>query len=311
MTNFASPKKQATDYVGRFAPSPSGPLHFGSLVAALASYLDAKHHSGLWLVRMEDLDPPREVPKAADTILKQLEQHGLHWDQSVLYQNQRHKAYQEVLEQLHCQQLCFPCDCSRQRLVSLNGNYDGHCLISPPEKRSLVAYRIRTTLEPYYGMVKINDLFQGKQHWNLPNSGGDFIIKRKDQLFAYQLACAVDDIHQQISHVIRGSDLLDSTPRQIHIMRNLGHSQPNYGHIPVAINSDGKKLSKQNLAQTIDDTIAVNNLQQALAWLNHFPPTDLLNASVTELLNWAIENWRRDNIQPILSILAPQNHQQT
>jgi glutamyl-Q tRNA(Asp) synthetase len=310
MINSHRSNKKHNNYTGRFAPSPTGPLHFGSLVAAVASYLDAKYHRGEWLIRIEDLDPPREAAGAVDTILKQLEGHGLHWDSEILYQSQRGNAYQDSIEQLSNQQLCYPCNCNRKRIASLSGHYDGHCLITPPQANTLTAIRLRTNLSPDHGLVEFNDIFQGPQKWNLPNSDGDFIIKRKDQLFAYQLACTVDDIHQQITHVIRGSDLLDSTPRQIHIMRTLGHLPPNYGHIPVAISPNGIKLSKQNLATAIDNDNAVNNLLQAQAWLNIPTPKELQEASVEEVLRWGCQNWRRENISPTMSILAPETHQQ-
>lgn len=289
---------QTSPYIGRFAPSPTGPLHFGSLVAALASYLDARHHGGQWLVRIEDIDPPREEPGAADTILRQLDNHGLHWDGAVLYQSHRNDAYFTALQGLKQAGLAYPCDCSRQRIRTMGGIYAGHCrdrAIPPAED---YAIRVRTHNSP----IDFQDLFQGSQQWRLNVTAGDFIIQRRDQLYAYQLACAVDDMHQGITHVIRGSDLLDSTPRQIHLMQLQGATAPLYGHIPVVIDTGGQKLSKQNHAPAIDTKQAVRNLSKALAWLKHPAPTEMANEDVQTLLQWAATYWDRTRIPPVLHL---------
>ncbi len=198
-------------YVGRFAPSPTGELHQGSLLTAVASYLDARQAQGHWLVRMEDLDPPREQAGAADAILRSLEAHGLHWDQSVIYQSQRQAAYQERLLSLQGQQLCYPCSCNRQRLKTLKA-YDRHCLTHTPAGDAANAVRVRVETA---AAIRFDDVFQGRQSQRLEQEVGDFVIRRKDQLFAYQLAVVADDIDQGITHVIRGIDLMESTARQI------------------------------------------------------------------------------------------------
>lgn len=303
----------AGHYIGRFAPTPSGPLHFGSLLAALASYLDARQQQGQWLVRMEDLDPPREQPGAADTILRQLEAHGLRWDSEVLYQSSRLDAYQAVLDELQHHQLAYPCDCTRQQIKAMGALYNGHCRRQPPTADSAVAYRIDTSHADHQTLntVRFDDLFQGSQQWQMQQQCGDFIIKRRDGLFAYQLACAIDDDYQQITHVVRGSDLLDSTPRQyflIALWRQLQNNttpMPSYGHIPVAINPNGQKLSKQNLAPAIDSASASDNLLLALTQLNQPPPTELQGADTQTILDWACAHWQRERIPGTLTIDAP------
>ena len=209
-------------YIGRFAPSPTGPLHLGSLFTALASYLDARANHGRWLVRMEDIDPPREIPGAADTILRQLENHGLHWDDSVLYQSQRLRAYQQAVADLVDKQLVYYCQCTRARLRSLNGIYDGHCRsqkLLTADSNATKSSAIRILVPDL--TITWADLIQGPCSENLAKSCGDFIVVRRDGLFAYQLAVSVDDGYQGITHIIRGDDLLDSTPRQIYLLGQL------------------------------------------------------------------------------------------
>lgn len=292
-------------YIGRFAPSPSGPLHFGSLVAAVASYLDARHCSGQWLVRMDDIDPPREAPGAADAILRQLEAHSLLWDGEVFYQGQRNSAYQQALDYLHEQCLTYPCDCSRQSIRAMGGLYNGHCRYRQMPPKGSFALRLHVK-KPVY--VTFDDLVQGRRQYPFKANGNDdFIVHRRDGLFAYQLACAVDDLHQGITHIIRGSDLLDSTPRQIYLMQLLQPSAqiPQYGHIPVAVGADGQKLSKQNLAAAIDPAQAAKNIHTALCWLQHTPPGELRGAAAEELLAWGVKHWRRDQIPRAMKIAAP------
>ncbi|UTW45137.1 tRNA glutamyl-Q(34) synthetase GluQRS [bacterium SCSIO 12696] len=271
-------------YIGRFAPTPSGPLHFGSLVAALASYLDAKRHNGHWLVRIDDIDPPREVPGAADTILRQLEAHGLYWDSGVLYQSTRNEAYQAALEQLNT----YPCDCSRQAIRVMGGLYNGHCRQRqlPPPNDYALRVKITKPME-----VAFNDSIQGHQNWPVKTNGNDdFIVWRRDGLVSYQLACAVDDLYQGITHVVRGRDLLDSTPKQIYLMHQLseGKAVPSYGHIELVMGNDGQKLSKQNLSPAIEKEEAAENLSQALCHLKLQPPEGLASAPVEELIQWGI-----------------------
>lgn len=281
--NLSPPKNI---YRGRFAPSPSGPLHFGSLVSALASYFDAKTNQGVWLVRMEDIDPPREMPGAADTILHQLEQHGLHWDETVLYQSQRSNAYLAVLKDLKHANLTYPCQCSRQQLKERQGIHNYHCELLDPSAPSALRLSTQESCQ-----ITFNDIFQGNQQQNIMSEVGDMVLYRKDNLFAYQLAVVIDDAFQQITHVIRGCDLLSSTPRQIYLQQQLKLAAPQYGHIPMAVNQDGHKLSKQNYAKAIDNNTAMDNLAIAMRWLGLPLPTNQPYTNCDELLTWGISHW--------------------
>ena len=289
-------KLDNTRYRGRFAPSPSGPLHFGSLVSALASYLDAKANHGQWLVRIEDLDPPREQPGAASLILQTLEDHGLQWDEQVLYQSARHQSYQETLEWLIAQNLAYPCGCSRQELAAMGGIYDGRCRHRQVDLAKPYAIRLKLydiPHRPQTEWVTFEDLIQGQQTQNLRTQAGDQILKRRDGFYAYQLAVVVDDIHQQITHIIRGSDLLEVTARQLFLFNLLDAPTPAFGHVPLALQSNGQKLSKQNHAKAIDSAQASRNLWHGLGFLGQNPPVDLARASTSELLSWAQTHWRR------------------
>lgn len=278
-------------YIGRFAPSPTGPLHFGSLLAATASYLDAKSHQGKWLVRMEDVDKQREVAGAAAHILKTIEAFGFEWDDTVLYQSQRDEAYQAALETLKLAELAYPCGCSRKEIAetahfgSDGPIYPGVCRDGLPKGKQARAWRIKTETHN----VNFADRIQGQQLFNLAEMSGDFIIKRADGLFAYQLAVVVDDAMQGITHIVRGADLLDSTPRQIHLQQQLGFPQPSYAHIPVAVNQHGEKLSKQTHAQAIAPTQKITLLKQAFTFLGLTPPSEAINLG--ELWQFAIANW--------------------
>ena len=274
-------------YIGRFAPSPTGPLHFGSLLAGLASYLDAKSQDGIWLMRMEDLDPPREPPGTADFILNQLLELGLEWDGPVLYQSTRLDEYQRVMDQLQERELCFFCDCTRPRIRSLGSVYDGHCQERGLKSSSETAVRLKVD----NSAISFTDAVQGIYSQNLINEVGDFVIQRKDGLFAYQLAVVVDDAYQGITHIVRGYDLLDSTPRQIHIQRLMGYSTPNYAHIPIIVNEQGQKLSKQHFAESIDTANAAAQIFSALQFLNQNPPQTLKRDSCKSILEWAISSW--------------------
>lgn len=284
-------------YRGRFAPSPSGPLHFGSLITAVASYLDARNNKGLWFVRMEDIDPPREEPGAQQKILQSLEAHGLLWDGDVFYQSSRLQDYESILEKL--EDYTYPCHCSRTRLSELQGIYDGFCLNHQSSELPF-STRIRTDIlkkDQLKAAEEFIDIFQGPQYQPLQSTCGDFILKRKDGLAAYQLAVVVDDIEQQITHVIRGYDLLDSTVRQRYLFKLLSAPSPHYGHIPVATNAEGQKLSKQHKAQPLDDSTAFSNLCEALSFLKHPAPEGIVNTkSIDTLLHWAIKNWERKRI---------------
>lgn len=242
-------------YVGRFAPSPTGPLHFGSLVAAVASWLDARAQGGRWLVRIEDLDKPREQPGAATDILRTLERSGLYWDGTPLFQSRNLHSYAAALERLQAQ--CYGCACTRKEIADSSLGlasdgaqiYPGTCRHGIPAGRAARAMRIRVPEKD----VVFEDRVQGTQRQNLAREVGDFILRRADGAFSYQLAVVVDDAEQGVTDVVRGADLLDSTARQIHLQRLFGYPQPRYLHVPVAVNSAGEKLSKQTGAQPISD----------------------------------------------------------
>jgi len=290
------------NYIGRFAPSPTGPLHMGSLVAALASFLDAKQHRGQWHVRIEDLDPPREQRGAASSIINSLECHHLFWDGPIFYQSRRHCYYEQALTKLHAN--LYACRCTRQRLQTLNGIYDGHCrhhceITMTAPATTPAATRINTTCLPLPLQAlaeSYRDIFYGQQHQPLADTG-DFIVRRKDQLFAYQLAVVVDDIAQGITHIIRGADLLDSTARQRYLYLLLDGPLPQIGHVPLVMNAQGQKLSKQNHAQPLDNHHASHNLCQALAFLKHpVPETIAATQHCESILQWAIAHWDRKAI---------------
>ena len=273
-----------TGYTGRFAPTPSGPLHFGSLVAALASYLDAKAHNGLWLMRIEDIDPPREKPGAAYCILKTLEAFELHWDGEVLYQSQQSRRYQRQIDQLVALGLAYPCQCSRKQLKD-HTVYPNNCRKLPPPPNTECAIRLKTA-----GDFSIEDRIQGHCYWQM-DQVGDFIIQRRDKLFAYQLAVVLDDDKQGINQVVRGYDILESTPRQLQLMAHLGLTPPTYAHIPVIVQPNGQKLSKQNLAPAIESRQKHSLLLKALAALKIFPDTEIQACRYSDILHWAAIQW--------------------
>jgi len=293
--------KPAPSVTGRFAPSPTGPLHYGSLLAALASYLQTRHHGGRWLVRVEDLDPPREVPGATADILRTLEGFCLHWDGEVVYQSRRGQAYREVLADLASRELSYECTCTRSEIQARGERvYLGHCRSGCNPRRSRRAVRLRVGAD----MVRYCDLVQGAQASCLARTAGDFVIHRADGLFAYQLAVVVDDAEQGVTEVIRGADLLDSTPRQIYLQRLLGLPTPRYGHIPVAVNPRGEKLSKQTGATAVRATAAGTLLYQALRDLGQQPPAALAGAAPEEQVAWGIQHWRLAQIPRRESIPA-------
>jgi len=282
-------------YVGRFAPSPTGALHFGSLVAALASWLDARQAGGRWLVRMEDLDQQRVMPGASDRILRQLEVSGLEWDGSVVHQSSRTDLYQDALRTLGVH--CYPCACTRKELedsaLAIDGAriYPGTCRNGLAPGKSARAVRLRTTNEP----LQFTDRVQGGISQSLERDIGDFIVLRADGQFAYQLAVVVDDDAQGVTDVVRGADLLDSTTRQMHLQRLLGFATPRYLHLPVAANAEGEKLSKQTLAA---DACAAD-IPGALRFLGMRPPPRL---AARELLAWASRHWDPARIPRVRSI---------
>ena len=303
MFNHAANKIANIPYIGRFAPSPTGPLHFGSLLAALASYLDAKSNNGQWLVRIEDLDPPREIEGATAAILKALNTYGLHSDQDIVYQSQRSPLYQQALNQLIQQNSVFPCTCSRKQLADSGGIHFGNCLSLAKEPTiQQFAWRFASlhaaTNDPQ-GHASFHDHLQGNFGQSIAETIGDFVVKRKDQLWAYQLAMVVDDYQQGVTHVVRGIDLIDSTLRQNMLQHALNYPVPSYAHIPVACGDDGQKLSKQNLAPALDLDNPQETLWQALSWLRQDPPENLRSNCVKKMLAWAIEHWQPLKLQGI------------
>lgn len=289
-------------YCGRFAPTPSGPLHFGSLVAAAASYLEARAHQGRWLVRMEDVDTPRVAKGAPSTILQQLEAFGLHWDGPVLYQSQRLGAYVAALEGLARQGLVYGCTCSRRAIAetSAAGVYAGCCRQSGHGLAG-TAVRVRTHGAP----IRFCDALQGCMTQDVETEVGDFVLRRADGIFTYQLAVVVDDAAQGVSHIVRGSDLLDSTPRQIYLQQLLGLPTPAYCHVPVAVNSQGEKLSKQTRALPVAAAYASAVLVRVLAFLGQQPPVALQTAPVAVIWQWAVAHWRLAAVPAVLQLPAP------
>ncbi len=298
----------AQHYVGRFAPSPTGPLHFGSLVAAVASYLDARASGGLWLLRIEDVDAPRTVPGAAEGILATLARFGFEWDGVPVWQCGRDEAYAAALERLAAAGHVFPCACTRREIadsaLARDGAhiYPGTCRDGLPPGRDARAWRVRVA----GSVVSFDDAVQGPQHEDLAVEVGDFVVRRADGLFAYQLAVVVDDAEAGVSHVVRGADLLDSTGRQIHLQRLLGAPVPRYAHVPVVINAAGEKLSKQTLAAAVDTVPPEAALLAALAFLGQNPPDELAGAPLAELWRWAIANWSLARVPATRQALLPQ-----
>jgi len=282
-------------YRGRFAPSPTGPLHFGSLIAALASFLDARAHAGVWLLRMEDVDTTRNVPGAAEDILATLEAFGFEWEGAVLWQSRRGEAYAEAFESLKAAGLIYGCACSRKEvadsagLPAVDGGlvYPGTCRHGMPAGRQARAWRVRVNADE----IAFTDRLQGDIGQHLEHDVGDFVLRRADGLFAYQLAVTVDDHFQGISDIVRGADLLASTPRQIWLQRCLAYSTPSYAHLPVASNAAGEKLSKQTLAPALDVRRGADLLVEALLFLGQPAPHELRRASVAEVWAWAHEHW--------------------
>ncbi|WP_123401825.1 tRNA glutamyl-Q(34) synthetase GluQRS [Inmirania thermothiophila] len=283
---------------GRFAPSPTGPLHFGSLVAALASFLEARSRRGRWLVRIEDLDRPRCVPGAADTILRQLEAFALPWEGPVLFQSRRIERYREVLAALAREGLLYPCACTRRELraVARPGPagpvYPGRCRggLAPGRRPRALRVRVDGTA------VDFVDAVRGPQREHLAATSGDFIVRRADGIVAYQLAVVVDDHDQGVTEVVRGADLLDSTARQIHLHRLLGLTPPRYAHVPVALGPDGAKLSKQTGARALDPAAAPRLLCAALRLLGQAPPPQLAGEPAATVVAWALAHWRLDRV---------------
>jgi len=283
--------------IGRFAPSPTGDLHFGSLLAAVASYLEAKSRGGQWLVRIEDIDPPREVEGSADRILQALQAFGLRSDRPVAYQSRRTTAYRAAVQRLLDDGRAFWCGCSRAELPP-GGVYPGTCRNGPPPGKSPRAVRLRVDDAP----IRFVDAVQGPVSENLASTSGDFVIWRADDLPAYQLAVVVDDAWQGVTEVVRGHDLLDSTARQIHLANSLGLVPPRYAHHPVALGDDGRKLSKRLRSDPLQVESPAETLRLALGVLGQDPPRV---ASLRALWRWALEHWSLERVPRRASVAAP------
>jgi glutamyl-Q tRNA(Asp) synthetase len=290
-------------YRGRFAPSPTGPLHFGSLVAAVGSFLEARARGGDWLVRMEDLDPPRVIPGAADDILAVLRACGMEWDGPVVRQSARASAYHAELHRLRERGLVYPCACSRREIAdsAVAGAegpvYPGTCRTGLPAGKRARALRIDTR----GAAVAFDDAVQGRIAHELEKDSGDFVLYRADEVYAYQLAVVVDDAEQGITDVVRGADLLGSTPRQIYLQKLLGWTEPRYAHLPVAVNAAGEKLSKQTFAEPVDAARPLPALVAALSFLGQQPPGELQRGTLKEFWDWALRNWRMDRVPRVAS----------
>lgn len=281
-------------YIGRFAPSPTGLLHIGSLLTALASYADARANGGKWLVRMEDLDPPREMAGAAAHILRTLEAFGFEWDGEVAYQSRRNGLYQEALGRLKSEGLVYPCYCSRKdwKAAATAGAdgfvYNGRCRVPaqrPEANGKTPAWRIAVPDRT----IGFQDGIVGYYAQNLAHDIGDFVLLRADGFWAYQLAVVADDAEQGVTHIVRGQDLLVSTPRQIYLQQCLGANTPHYAHLPLLVNSQGQKWSKQTLAPALDLNRREALLRQVMRYLN-LPDAPEVDRP-EELLAWTVSHW--------------------
>jgi glutamyl-Q tRNA(Asp) synthetase len=295
-------EQRGKNVVGRFAPSPTGPLHFGSLVAALGSYLLARQAGGRWLLRVEDLDPPRVVPGSAESILELLESLGFQWDGHVLFQSERFERYQQVLQNLAARDLIFACSCSRRELVASAPHsgedgpvYPGTCRDGASGTRPERALRL---LVPD-AEIRCYDQVFGELRQNLQRQLGDFVLQRADGLYAYQLAVVVDDIDSGVNQVVRGADLLSSTPRQVYLYQCLNQPVPEYYHLPLALGDDQQKLSKRHGKSAIITRQNGNSaLWAALGFLGQQPPAELRQAPAAEILSWGLQHFCAARIQP-------------
>ncbi|MGZ8135788.1 MAG: tRNA glutamyl-Q(34) synthetase GluQRS [Methylococcaceae bacterium] len=287
-------------YIGRFAPSPTGSLHLGSLYTALAGFLQARSRQGKWLLRIDDLDTPRNVAGSVGNILKTLDVFGLYWDDSVVYQSRNADVYHDMLDVLAKNAQIYRCICSRKSLAAISSTdiYPGLCRdkqIPPDNPHSL---RIKTDNRS----ISFHDELQGLISHKLAEQHGDFILKRKDRIIAYQYAVVIDDDRQQINHVVRGVDLLDSTPKQIYLQQILGLATPRYMHLPIIVDEQGYKLSKQTCATAVGLKAPNKTIFQLLHLLKQNPPSELQNAASSELLDWAIDHWQPNVLKNIQEI---------
>jgi glutamyl-Q tRNA(Asp) synthetase len=284
-------------YRGRFAPTPSGALHFGSLIAALGSYLDARAHGGEWHLRIEDVDPPRVAPGSADRILRTLDAFGFEWDGPVVYQSQRGEAYAAAIERLIDAGRIYGCDCTRKVLkenarIGVDGPvYPGTCRERHLPLQGALRFRVPAT------RITFNDLLAGRVGCDVAQECGDFVLRRADGVYTYQLAVTVDDAELGVSHIVRGADLLASTPRQIVLQHALGYPTPAYLHLPVALNADGGKLSKQTLAAPLSDENPLPALLQAAAFLGIYKSREV--GSVSEFWQRTPPLWQRESLPPL------------
>ncbi|OZG70050.1 tRNA glutamyl-Q(34) synthetase GluQRS [Hahella sp. CCB-MM4] len=288
-------------YRGRFAPSPTGLLHFGSLVGAVASYLDAKSHQGYWLVRIEDIDPLREQAGASDAILRSLEAHHLYWDEKVTFQSHHQERYEFQLQQLRQKKLIYACPCSRKQLHANHGLHLDVCRNRKVAFVENVAIRfgVSNQNEGYH------DLIQGPTTYHLRQEIDDFVVKRKEGFYAYQLAVVCDDVAQGITHVIRGIDLVDSTPLQLQLYRGLDTRPPAFGHFPVVVTDDGSKLSKQKLSPALNPQTVTQNLTLAGAALRLIDKDEQTPDKPEELLQWMVSRWSRSPLKGIKQLPSP------
>jgi glutamyl-Q tRNA(Asp) synthetase len=294
-------------YRGRFAPSPTGPLHFGSLVAAVASYLEAHVHEGEWLVRVEDLDRPRVARGAAEDILRTLEAFGMRWHGTVVYQSTRSDAYHAALHELRRCGRIYACACSRREIADsgitgIEGFvYPAACRDGLPAGRSARAWRVNTA----GAKIGFDDAIQGRLEHDLERQIGDFVLYRADSVYAYQLAVSVDDAEQGVTDVMRGADLFESTPRQIYLQQLLGLPTPRYAHLPVALNAQREKLSKQTLAKPVNAADAAGLILSVLRFLGHKPPVELEMSGLDAVWQWARANWSLDLVPRMRAQRSP------
>ncbi|HIF51031.1 MAG TPA: tRNA glutamyl-Q(34) synthetase GluQRS [Thiotrichaceae bacterium] len=291
----------SSNYRGRFAPTPSGPLHFGSIIAALGSYIQSHQNHGKWLVRIDDIDQSRAVAGANKIILEQLESLGLFWDESVVYQSQRLDLYQAALDELQQNEYTFPCACSRKDLS--DKPYPGTCRNGITSGNKARSIRLKTNNNE----VGINDFLQGFYKQCLQSEIGDFIIKRADGYFAYHLAVVVDDAEQNITDIVRGIDLLDSTPRQVYLQNKLNLLTPSYLHLPIAVDKNGKKISKADKAESITTNKPNEILFKALNFLGQKPDEKLKTYNVETILDWSIKNWDANSLPKEKEIIINPN----